>query len=67
MSITSALEQLKADGGRLTNWFNSDFDGKLIGGNSLQWILSNGSNIIDAPSGRQSLNGLAERKRRNSI
>ena len=60
-SITSAIEHLQADAGRLPHRFHSDFDRKLIGGNALQWILSNGPNIIAAPAGRQSSNGLAER------
>ena len=46
---------------------HSDFDRKLKIGNALQWILSNGSNIIAAPSGHQSLNGLAERTWRTII
>ena len=58
--ITPALELFKADAGRLPHMFHSDLDKKLIGGNALQWILSNGSNIIAAPAGRQSLIGLAE-------
>ena len=41
-SITSALELFKADAGRLPHRFHSDFDRKLIGGNALRWILSNG-------------------------
>ena len=64
-SITSALEQFKSDAGRLTHRFNSDFDRKLIGGNYLGWILSNGSNTIAAPAGCQSLNGLEELTWRN--
>ena len=61
-SITSTLEQFKADAGCLPHRFHSDFDRKLIGGNDLRWIISNGSssNITAAPSGRQSSNGLAE-------
>ena len=59
-SITSALELFKADAVRLPHSFHSDFDRKLIGGNALRWILSNGSNIIATPAGRQSSNGLAE-------
>ena len=58
--ITLELELFKADVGRLPHMFHSNFDSKFIGGNTLQWILSNGSNIIAAPAGRQSLNGLAE-------
>ena len=57
---TSELELFKADAGRLPHRFHSDFDMKLIDGNALQWILSNSSNIIAAPSGRQSSNVLSE-------
>ena len=46
--------------GRLPHRFHSDSDRKLIGGNDLQWILSNGSNIIASPVGCQSPNGLEE-------
>ena len=60
-SITSEIEHFKVDAGRLPHRFHSDFDRKLIGGNALQWILSNGSNIIAAPAGRQSSNRLVER------
>ena len=66
-SITSALELFKADAGLLPHWFHSDFNRKLIGGHALQWILSNGSNIIATPSRRQSLNGLSERTWRTLI
>ena len=57
--ITSSLELFKADAGRLPQRFHSDFNRKLIGRNDLQWIISNGSNIIAAPSGCQYSNGLA--------
>ena len=66
-SITSVLELFKADAGRLPHRFHSDFDRKLIGGNALRWILSNVSNIIVAPNGRQYLNGLPERTWRTII
>ena len=60
-SITSALEHFKADVGRLPQQFQSDFNSKLTGVNTLQWILSNGSNIIAAPAGLQYSDGLSER------
>ena len=63
----SELQLFKEDAGRLPHRFHSDFNRKLIGGNALQWILSNGFNIIAAPAGRQSLNGLAERTWRTII
>ena len=59
MSITSALEIFKADVGRLPNRFHSNFDRKLIGGNALRWIISNGSNVVATPAGRQFSIGLA--------
>ena len=59
-STTSALEQSKADVGCLPHQFHSDFDRKLIGGNSIRWIILNGSNITTAPTGRQYWNGLVE-------
>ena len=59
-SINSTLELFKADAGHLPHRFHSDFHIKLIGRNDLRWILSNGSNIIAAPAGRQSSNGLVE-------
>ena len=65
--ITSPLEQSKEDSGRLPQWFYSDFDRKLMGGNSLWWILLNGSNIIAATARRQSLNGLVEHTWRTLI
>ena len=66
-SITSALELFKADALRLTHRFHSDFDKKSIVGNYLQWMLSNSSNIIAAPTRRQYSNGLAERTWRTLI
>ena len=59
-SITLALEKFKVDAGRLPHRFHSDFNRKSIGGNPLQWILSNVFNIIAAPSGHQYSNGLEE-------
>ena len=54
-SITSALEQFKSEAGHLPQWFHSDFNRKFVSGNSLRWILWNGSNIITDPTGRQSI------------
>ena len=59
--ITSALEQLKSDAGLIPHRFHSNFNRRLIGVNSLQWIHSNSSNIISTPAGHQSLNVLPER------
>ena len=60
-SITSTLENFKSEAGKLPKCFTSDFDRKIIVGNALRWILANRSNIIAAPAGCQSSNGLAER------
>ena len=65
--ITSALEQFKEDSGLIPQCFYSDFDSKLMGGNSLWWILLNSSNIIAAPARRQSSNGFAEHTWRTLI
>ena len=46
--------------GRLSQRFHSDFDRKVMGGNSLHYILSNGFNIIASPAVRPSLNGSTE-------
>ena len=59
--VINALEQFQADAGSIPKRFHADFDKKLIGGKALKWILANKSNIIAAPAGRQSSNGLAER------
>ena len=59
-SITSALEHFKSDAGRPPHRFHSDLDRKLMAGNALQWILSNGSKIIADPDGCQSSDVLSE-------
>ena len=41
--------------------FHTDFDRKLTGDKALKLILTNKSNVIVTPVGRQSSNGLAER------
>ena len=60
-SITSALENNNLEAVQLPKRFHSNFDRKLIGGKALYRILAKGLNIITVPSGRQSLNGAAER------
>ena len=47
--------------------FHADFDKKIIGGKALKWIRTNGCNIIAAPAGRQSSNGLVERTWRTIV
>ena len=49
-SIVDTLRDFKADTGGTPHHFCSDFDKKLIGGKALQWIFSNDSNIIVAPT-----------------
>ena len=60
-AIIHALESFRAEAGGLPRRFHSDFDKKLVGGKALRWIRQNKSNIIAAPSKRQSSNGLVER------
>ena len=59
--ITNALEQFRADAGGLPKQFRCDCDQKLLGDEARRWIYRQKSNIIGAPAGRQSANGLAER------
>ena len=59
-SITSAIEIFKSEAVQLPKWFHSNFNRKLIGGNAILWILSNGLNIIAILYGRQYSNGLSE-------
>ena len=65
--VISALEAFRADANGVPKKFHSDFDKKLIGGKALKWILTNKSNIIAAPAGRQSSNGLVERTWRTVV
>ena len=60
LSINSALETFKSEAEQLPKQFHSKFHRKLIGGKALRFILDNGSNIIAAPAGHQSSNGLAQ-------
>lgn len=66
-AIVDALIKFHVEAGSLPRRFHSDFDKKLIGGKALRYILSNKSNIIAAPAGRQSSNGLVERTWRTII
>ena len=54
------LETFHANVGTLLKRFHPDFDKKLIGGKALKYIISNKSNAIFAPTGRQSSNGIVE-------
>ncbi|KAL7538082.1 hypothetical protein ACHAWF_005990, partial [Thalassiosira exigua] len=65
--IVSALQDFKAEAGEVPRKFHADFDKKLIGGQALCWIISEGSKIIAANAGRQSSNGLVERTRRTIV
>ena len=49
--ITSALENFKSEVGQLPKRFHSGSDIKLMGGNSLLWILANGLDIISDSAG----------------
>ncbi|KAL7459292.1 hypothetical protein ACHAWC_010958 [Mediolabrus comicus] len=66
-AIVDALIKFQVEAGSLPRRFHTDFDKKLIGGKALRYILSNKSNIIAAPAGRQSSNGLVERTWRTII
>ena len=66
-SIVEALDSFRAEAGGVPRRFHADFDKKLIGGKALKWIRANKSNIIAAPAGRQSSNGLVERTWRTII
>ena len=66
-SIIDALQQFHAHATRLPTVFHTDFDTKLIGGETLRWILSHQSNIIASPAYRHSSNGLVERTWRTLI
>jgi hypothetical protein len=59
--IIGALLQFRIAAGAMPKEFHSDFDRKLIGGQTLRWIQENHSSIKAAPARRQSSNGLVER------
>jgi hypothetical protein len=59
--IIGALLQFRIAAGAMPKEFHSDFDRKLIGGQTLRWIQENGGSIKAAPARRQSSNGLVER------
>jgi hypothetical protein len=67
LDVISALEAFRADANGVPKKFHSDFGKKSIGGKALKWILTNKSNIIAAPAGRQSSNGLVERTWRTVV
>lgn len=60
VEIIAALEVFQDDTGALPKQFHAGFDKKLIGRKALKWIITNKSNVIVAPAGRQSSNGIAE-------
>jgi Reverse transcriptase (RNA-dependent DNA polymerase) len=63
--IIAALEKFHADAGGLPQKIYTDFDPKLISGETEKWLLtripSRPCRISAAPSGRQNENGLVER------
>jgi hypothetical protein len=59
--IIGALLQFRIAAGAMPKEFHSDFDRKLIGGQTLRWIQENHGSIKAAPARRQSSNGLVER------
>lgn len=66
-SIISALESFQSDAAGLPKKFHTDFDTKVIGGQTLKWIKTNKSRILADPARRQSANGLVERTWRTLI
>jgi hypothetical protein len=64
-NIIAALEKFHADAGGLPKKIYTDFDPKLIAGETETWLLTKIPNqpcrIHAAPSGRQNENGLVER------
>ena len=59
-SAVEALDAFRAEAGGVSCRFHANFDKKLINGKALKWIRANKSNIIAAPAGRQSSNGLVK-------
>ena len=49
------------DAGALPCRLYTDFDNKLIAGNTAQWLKENNCRVRAAPGGRQNQNGLVER------
>jgi hypothetical protein len=64
VNIIAALERFHADAGGLPQKIYTDFDPKLIAGDTEKWLLTKIPNapcrIQAAPSGRQNQNGLVE-------
>jgi len=59
-SILSALRNFKADASSYARCFRSDCDPKLFGKRIWDHLIDNNSNVVAAPAGRQSANGLVE-------
>jgi hypothetical protein len=51
----------RVDAGQIPETFYTDFDPKLIGGKTAEWIRKAESKVVAAPSSRQDKNGLVER------
>jgi hypothetical protein len=64
-NIIAALEKFHADAGGLPHKIYTDFDPKLMAGDTEQWLLTKipdqPCRVSAAPSGRQNENGLVER------
>jgi hypothetical protein len=60
-NIIKALEMFQVDAGQIPETFYTDFDPKLIGGKTAEWIRKAESKVVAAPSSRQDKNGLVER------
>ena len=64
---SDAFSQFRAEAGGLAVQFRTDCDGKLFSAPVVRWLQENNSNIISAPAGRQSANGLVERQWRTMV
>ena len=59
-SILMALYNFKADAGSYARCFRSDCDPKLFGKRIQDHLIDNNSNVVAAPAGHQSANGLVK-------
>jgi hypothetical protein len=70
-NISAALERFCADAGGLPQKVYTDFDPKLISGDTNKWLLakvpSAPCRVHAAPSGRQNENGLVEQAWQSTV
>lgn len=66
-ALIAAFSQFRAEAGRLAVQFRSDCDAKLLSQQVVSWLREHGSDIVSAPAGRQSSNGLVERNWRTMV